>query len=774
MSEIRAQTKRIGYSIEDVFGDIDVKETGKITFLQFRKAISNLNIWIDDQSFTAIAKKFSHEQGYFDYKEFLDEYNEDGLILTSKIDTEIVGKFGSDLATRGISLIDVLSPFDKHNSGLVSALVLKSNISSKYMDKIIEMYTLQPNNEIRYIDLQNQINKLTEMKETTKKELTASITIESLKESKKIPDDLIPKMAKSMKIMGIDANSIFPMCDKYKQGTIPKELFIQEAVNFGLSLLPQEIFDIADAFSNEENRFDYVSFIEIINNEQEEAEQNIQTQRAKEIENAKQKVPSVEETCNKIQEIASNRRAQIRGFYENFDPFMTGKIGKKIFKKILSFEGYPVSQAELDQLADEYETDDGKIDYNKFADRIEKKPKPITEDLEKITTLLRDHLEHKQIDIKPMCLKYDKTNEGIILFEQFLTIMRDVQFHFDNKEQSLLKIKFAEKDGTINIEKLLDAVNPVIVPPKEEEEQLPLATQTREEPTEEEKEALARMAAIIDKNNVDIRNECKTMSSNNFGTMKASQFNSVMLRIGDVPKEDIEIFLKRYEGKAPYEINFADFATDVENYGESTLKLNPSLNSTIIPVKEVSEEVIAIMKMIKAQLSTKGISVVDLFIPYDNRKLGVIPKSRAKYIFEVEKLNASSEQIEKLLETYEDQRAPTSCEYKRMCIDIENQTVTNDDLASFKIESLTMDNKLANVLSIVKEKLYSRRKRPEDIFKGITEPLISSSQFRTLCSEIGLVLREQEMQTIFKYCRTNMRGDIDWKSFCKQVDEMKY
>ena len=779
-SEIRAQTKRSGYSLEEVFSDLDPKNVEKLNFHQFRKAITNMDIWIDDASFMAIAKQFSHEQGFVDYKKFLDEYSADSLTKSQNIDNNLLIKFANDLNARGLNLIDTFSEIDKHRTGIVTAQTFKEYVKSTYAEDIANKFSSPPDYTVRYFDIQSKCDQLIKENakptEPTREEMTKTAT-DTMKQNKDIPADALKIMAKSMRVNGIDARARFTAYDKLKTGRLPKDKYDQEVFNYGIPLHPQVIADIGQVFLDANGRFDYITFCDVMEYEQEAVAQQITTETIAQQEKEKPKRPDLETVLNKIRNYVKDRRSQIRGFLENFDPYMTGVIDVNYFLKVLTVEGYPLTNLDLEVLVEAFTKEKDKIDYVKFADAVETKPTPVTDEIEKLVKSFKDYLQQKQIDVRPICNKFDFEKKNVLPYNLLLAVFRHVEFDLNPREQQLLKLKFCDDKGLVSIDIFCDTVNPVIIkyPPKKEEPIKPhLATTIRSEPTDEEKEALARMAAITDKENVDIRNECRTKCDNAFGTMKLSQFDSVMYGIGNVPEKDIALFRKRYEGKSPDEFNFIDFAADVEKYGEEELKKNPSLTITVFTPREApSDEVLLILKSIKVKLTGTGTDLEDYFLPYDSRMLGSVRKQRAEQIFIACKLELTDEQVQKLTETYEDTRSKEMFEYKRMCIDIANITISDDDLAAMKTVKPQMDNKLANILSIVKHKIFSRRRRPEDMFKGIEEPTVPASDFRMQFSAYGINLREPDMQTLLKAFRSNMRGDIDWKEFCEQVTNIK-
>jgi Ca2+-binding EF-hand superfamily protein len=67
------------------------------------------------------------------------------------------------------------------------------------------------------------------------------------------------------------------------------------------------------------------------------------------------------------------------------------------------------------------------------------------------------------------------------------------------------------------------------------------------------------------------------------------------------------------------------------------------------------------------------------------------------------------------------------------------------------------------VLVSVGEKLVARHSGPADGFRECQPGGIS----------LGLYLREAEVQKLMRKCKCNIRGDVDWRAFCNDIEKSK-
>lgn len=778
VNELRKAIKTLGLTADELFLEFDKKETGLLSLHQFRKVFANLEIWVDEKVFRKEIAPFKNDDGLIEYRKFLAEFNQQNttLTLTRKQD-DVLYKFGCDLIERGTSICDCLLPYDRFHRGTVSAATFVIAINTPLAQEIANRYATPPDNIVYYYEIEKEFKELLKNKPQPQPK---TVSIETIQ----LPDktlNKIPSISVKIKQYGLDPAQTFKQYDPEKTNLITKGAFMRGISQLAPNIAPDELREISDAFTNEQGLVDYTEFCEIVSQQQEIAEKKLENETREYTLSLLPKPVDPEVAFKKLVYIINDRHAQLIGHCQNFDPNETGKIERQTFVQIFKAEGYPLNDLEKEAIVSKYVDNKNRINYEKLAEDIESQnPNNINERTEILVSMLKDYLLKKQLNITPICNKLDKSCTGSLTFNQFLALLRTIQFDVNVKEQSMLRIKYATNpDGTIPINVLCAEVNPP-EPPKtevveEKKEDAPMKRIERSEPNDDEKEALARVAAVTERQSVDIRSECRAYEGNNLGTIKESKFRNVLIKIGNVSNEDIDMFVHRYQGRIPTEVNYADFAADVEKFGSELLSTKPSISTTVFSeTAEPTEEAVAAMKAFRVFLSKRGCEPKEIFVPYDYRKTGSISSSRAEQLIIAQRPPLTRDQVRSIIESFAAAGNKDIFEYSRMCNSCMAQDIKSDELATFKVEKPSMDHRCADALSIVKDKIYSRRRRPGDLFKDVKEPTISANDFRMRFAEFGITLREPDFQTVLKYFRANMRGDVDWVDFCDKVEHLKF
>ncbi|EAY15332.1 EF hand family protein [Trichomonas vaginalis G3] len=778
INELRKAIKTQGLNAEELFTEYDRKETGLLSMHHFRKVFADLEIWTDEKVFRREIAEYRNDDGFIEYRSFLAALNEQNQTLAStRKPDDVLFKFGSDLEERGLSICDCLAPYDRFHRGTVSAATFLAVIMTPLAPEIAKRYAVPPDNLIHFYDLNKEIQEILKNKPQTQ---TKVVTMETVQ----LPDktlNKIPKLSVQIKQYGIDPLATFKQYDLEKTNLITKGAFMRGLSALSPNIAPDEIKEIASAFSNANGLVNYTEFCDIVNQQQEISEKKIENETREYTLSILPKPVDPEVAFKKLYYIIQDRHAQLIGHCQNFDPNETGKIDRQTFLQILKAEGYPLNDLEKEAIVSKYIDDKNKINYEKLSSDIDmQSPNDLVEKTETLVVMLKDHLLRKQLNITSICNKLDQSHSGALTFNQLLALLRIIQFDVNVKEQSLLRMRFAtNKDGTIPIEDLCKELNPpepeTTENEKKEEEEPVKKRIERTEPTDEEKEALARIAAISNRQSVDIRGECKVYDGKLFGTIQESKFRNVLIRIGNISDQDIDLFAHRYVGRIPTEINYADFANDVDKYGTEFLSTKPEITTKVFAESpEPSEETIAAMKAFRVFLSKRGAEPMEHFVPYDHRKTGHVRCDRAEQIIISTRPPLTRDQIKSIIDAYALPNCSEIFDYTRMCNVCMAKEVKSEELATFKLEKPSMDHRCADALSIVRDKIYSRRRRPLDLFKDVKEPAIPASDFRMRFSEFGINLREPDLQTIMKYFRANMRGDVDWMDFCNKVENLKF
>jgi hypothetical protein len=135
----------------------------------------------------------------------------------------------------------------------------------------------------------------------------------------------------------------------------------------------------------------------------------------------------------------------------------------------------------------------------------------------------------------------------------------------------------------------------------------------------------------------------------------------------------------------------------------------------------------------------------------------------------------STEQIASLCDDFTDPKLPEYVGYKGIVDYIDSLQVTDDELRSVEVStsSATVDRDVASMLNTFREQLIARHRASVDGFKGCPEGPIAPQRFRDGLLTLGLYLKEADLQKLLRKYRCNMRADVDWRAFCRDIESIK-
>jgi hypothetical protein len=80
---------------------------------------------------------------------------------------------------------------------------------------------------------------------------------------------------------------------------------------------------------------------------------------------------------------------------------------------------------------------------------------------------------------------------------------------------------------------------------------------------------------------------------------------------------------------------------------------------------------------------------------------------------------------------------------------------------------------LVNTLNTLHSKLVVRRKKADCVFEDCTCDLISAGEFAKRLNGYGLVIGAADAGRVVRRYRANLRGDVNWRKFCEDVDSIR-
>jgi Ca2+-binding EF-hand superfamily protein len=164
------------------------------------------------------------------------------------------------------------------------------------------------------------------------------------------------------------------------------------------------------------------------------------------------------------------------------------------------------------------------------------------------------------------------------------------------------------------------------------------------------------------------------------------------------------------------------------------------------------------------------------FENYDGGKTGLIPAVRVSGAFQNENFRVSQSELAQLLKTFRDSRRPELFNYSAFAAAVKKSDIRSSS-ARASLEDTPIladiDQIAAMATAVINEKLRARNKTIQAAFPGVKSATISSADFEQRIRSLDLIVRPTEMQAILRKYRIRVTDEIDWATFCRDVENSK-
>jgi Ca2+-binding EF-hand superfamily protein len=251
------------------------------------------------------------------------------------------------------------------------------------------------------------------------------------------------------------------------------------------------------------------------------------------------------------------------------------------------------------------------------------------------------------------------------------------------------------------------------------------------------------------------------MDSLRQGVVPLFRFRNHLTNLG-IRASDIERIVSQYP--AATGVDWQAFLADLQAYGAVS---KPSVG--------LSPETKQLLMLMKTQILVHQTNVESLFYRYDSSRTCRVLKSRVPGILEGLGLSATPAQIRSLCDDFTDPKLPEYVGYKAIVDYVDALQVGDEELRSVQVSAsnATIDREIASLLNAFREKLVARHRVPADGFRGCKPGGISPQEFRDGLIALGLYLKEADLQKLMRKYRCNMRADVDWGAFCRDIETSK-
>ena len=761
LKEIRAQARRKGLSVREILEDMDEKNDGKLFTIRFRRLFDALGLWFDEDKFSQITSPYMIGERHVDYRKFLSELENLDQTTESVVGVRELSELAMQFRARNTTMSECMRGVDRYHTGCVSLDAYFSVVGNTPLaHRIAEQYVEDPGRDINYIQLERDMER-------------AVTSFAATRGQRKELPSCFRSMVRKMVIRGIDPYPVLAAHDRFRRLVILPAHFLGDMADMGLGLTASEISSLSDAFTDG-GMFDYVAFCQACQDAASEYEKARKEEQEKTVAREELKPPvDLPMVLKKIEYEIDNRRLPIMLALEHYDQSCTGRLPISTFKKNIREMGFSIREDEIDAIAQEFRDKDGSVNYKTFVLAVTKPPPKDDHTGENQMGRLKAYLADKRWQLRPLMEKLDSKRTGSITWAQLAFLFRNISFDLSVREARMLRQKIGD---LININEFCEQVDPVFKEPE------PTQVEEEEEPEVPEQETLnvlgktASLLQVSQRNFIDALREYHCIPT---GHIYAASFREMMHAFpAPMSDDDINQLITKYTDTKKGMVDGFKLARDIGEYGTTQLQLFPELSVTLKTEQNAiqNNSTRAILRRLKAHLDSIGRSLTDLCRPYDCYRGGVISQEDFHAIFLFTRFYITQEEEEALFKAFESQRLPKCVNYRKVLHCMQEETVTDTDLAATKIAVTTTnagEDDLVSICTALHSKLAARRKSARCVFIGLGEGPIPYQQFQQCVRNYGLVLSAPDLQTICRKYRVNLRGDVDWVAFCNDVDSMK-
>lgn len=753
LGDLRSKAKRQGTNLEELLAENDRAKTGRMHIATFRKMVANAGLYVDEDKFLDLTEPYI-QNGQFFYRNFIEDTDAGaGATTASALTDDQLREFGAPLRDRGIDLVDFLRQFDRQRSGHVPAPTFLRNVSSTPLGQIVcKAYTNTVTGEVEYVRLAADVKRVLDTRFSANEIDPHRV------------QQLVDKLAVLFRQSGVDPFTEFQKVDRAKRRRIQPAQFVQIVRSLGAPFTDQDMQQLSDAFT-ENAVFDYVTLCD-------ELERSMKIQLSKPAPQAPVRV-NVDEVLGRLSKEMLNRHSQLRSQMQQFDPGNTGIVPFQRFSRAMVTNGFSVTDVELLALEKEFGDGRGGFDYLAFIGVVMPQQKP-TVNVENVLVRLQDHLLLKKVQLRPILEKFDVRGTGTVPFAKLIATLRNLEFDLTPEEQQVFQASFCHgRDESTGIDEIAELVDPVIEAPKPEP--APLPKQEYVDPANVVLDVMTRIAVQIQKYQLLLLDEFKVYDTKRNGMINAQQFVEVLRSIPLPPTDsEMQTLVDFYINRSTREINYDSFCQELDEFAGTRLRRNPEIATQILSEqpKPAASPLDPVLKKIKMALYAAKTPSDALFSPYDTGTSGCIPDTRLKPILQDFGIQVTQQEVNLLLDYFQDQRLPEKFNYRKLCQVLNSIQITQGDLSAASTGATTrqVSGAALRFCSEFREKLLARHKRIGTPFAGITSPAMSQRDFRHCLESFGLVIRESDMQMLLREYKVNMQGDIDWQHFCRDVE----
>lgn len=791
----------------------DTKRIGIISQVSLYRWLSNIGMNLSNRNIQQIIYSFKKDDGVDVYK-LIDGINKassfNQTLSESPPDcTQELLECGREIKRRRQPIRDILSPFDRQNTGHVSPDNFYRAFSATPTYRVIaKCYAI--NNEIDYLRLANDVYKVSKSQSAYPVEEIPAAT------------PSFTALAKYIKDRDIDLQIFYSQKDRLNSGKLPYGQFIASLASFGASLSPNQLQEIANSFLEHNSGLcNYNLFIKAVN--QYIPPKTVPRFTTRNLnENNTNGVISVgdappPQTPESLFEAAKgeirDRRIDLDLHFSHLkrEGFLGDEIPLLKFAKIIQGMKISLQNDEIESIASLFKGSNG-IRYKDFIAAARPPNTTITITPNDVIPRLRQHLYDTRQTLARVALRYDRENSGNISASQLSSIIQFVRFDATSQEIAAIREGFpGTEKGTVSWRALCAQVDQPIKPYensfKDDDSNPSSATlgySARPQVT-------SSLPSTVISNilNKIIQATCPSNDNNDVSRASDADFllpirQSDKLNRGLIPQQafinflytlpvsftqsEIRQLISYYRVSGSSDINYLQVSEDAVNLRKNAiekartealqtpLELQPSSPLGTRTLSQLSPEVHDFLRRLKGYCTQRRFQPSSLFERYDTLHNGTVNSYKVQACFAQVDYPVTRKEVETLVGAFSDPRRPDIFNYVLFNRAYDLEDITSSEVRSSLTAapiSFEIDREAEIACIQIREKLLARHRRIETTFYGISTPTCSTDEFKNRLNSIGFVIHASETTALIRKYRVNLSDEIDYNRFCQDVNNSK-
>ena len=514
------------------------------------------------------------------------------------------------------------------------------------------------------------------------------------------------------------------------------------------------------------------------------------------------------------------RKFNVWRMFKPYDRKNTGLVPKAVFLKALTSHQLDMSEADITAAIDALADEDGNINYVDFGKRVyAHKNIDFDKTVESVIENLKTIVEGKTPTLHRYLEIYDREKSGRVQVSQFVAGLRRMGYEIPEHDLTLIRGAYEDpqnphlllwedicKDIYGEIE-VISTPRRTVTPASPSMREV-LNTSAKATPlysTEELAITSPRKPIQVPDHLIPLYGQIK-QALENFGFDLSGELLShdkfkkgVVAR--NIFKQTIDLLPLAidptlldeltliYVHEDPTLIHYASFLKDVNDFSrtcpsprtiprhndEEEESTEPTVTRAMRLTQSISnmpEDVTSIVLRLRCFAHEHMLNISEFFKHWDKLNSGTVQIGDLNRVFGPTGIYIAPAELDALAAFFKCEDKPERFNYLALCRAIEDEeAIASNEDAGIVPLSQSEEERCSYIVHRLGEYIRMKRCTCARLFSGQKEPRIPAEEmYRLLCDVAKLVIKGDEWRLIMRKYKANMRGDMDWRRFCKDAD----